>query len=435
MEKLISKLLFVILFSLLQTNIYAQYKLVNEINTDVTFPKNSRIDEVGFEVNKNTICLVQSINDTSSENGNRKHIVISFHDLNSGNEIQKDTIQGITSAFRVYDIDFNDKYCLLVGHKKYLYYERNNTQNAHFVYLPKEILNNKGKSIAFKNANIINDSLALLHGVYNYHPNSSGSGLHLNILNLNTNTIVKSVSYDFPGIGISFMSHSWITVSGGYIYAVSPLSTWLHIYDKYLNLVKKKQLKLFDANSYAKNILYEQYVDSIIKYENIRIEKIVNKYDKDSLEYHREDFQSYIYSKEYIGSTLDSLHGAYNSVNRIFTVNDSIIAVTTATPHDRNVYRNLFLLNKNSLEIVKKIDKWRISPTEEQNKVEDFFVLDISIQDIASPKFKDGYIYTCGFYPTSIFVKDNVKKSADNVFNYIKNHGYKWTILKYKIDN
>ncbi len=399
--KIISNILITIVF-LFSNNTIAQYKLVNEITTEEKYPVGFNFSNLAYEICDGIFFQVNT--------NNAGILIITGADINNGQTKFHDTIYDFPAHFKIQDIAVNKYYICIIGHKKYVYFDRL-TNEAH-LYM------NGNNDIAFVNGDFFNDSILVLHTVYNYHPKSSAQGIHINLLNLRTNKFEKTTNHEIPGVATSVINQSWIEVTNNKIIVSVPLTALLYVFDENMNKTEYK-IEIFDSSQFIVNKQFEAYLDSLVDD------------DKEHLTQRKE---LNIYNKDFISRIIDTMSNNFSYIEKIFVLDNSRIGLTVSNPDNSNRYRDVYILDTKHFKVIKVIKNWQIAIPEYLEKKEDFYAVNLSSNRKMGPFFYDGYLYVPSVYPIALYSNGTADKLFELMFNNIRKNGYTCSLLKYEIN-
>lgn len=278
----------------------------------------------------------------------------------------------------------------------------------------------------------LNDTLVLLYSVYNYHPVSGTSGIHLGLLNLKNDRFIRSADFPFPGIVASVMGYgNWITAEGKNIYIVTPFTGRLIKFDLLLKPVDTVVIPLSWANPKL-NTVFENKTDSMIYSEWNRISNNYKLYGQDSVRKDNSLKRSIVFTKDYIGPMLDSIHHGLEYIEKVMPLNDSIILITVSKPYSNPfMYREIVSYNFRKNSISKRIAQWRTGRKEQLATMEDFFCVDVANDAMKAPYFIGKKVYTYSSFRNELFqpgAKDSLQKI---LYLDTKKNDYSWRLLEY----
>lgn len=417
----------IIIFLCYEVVAFAQYKLVNEVISKDTISTIVDVNTIAFEVIDNRLFQIRNCNESGGD-----CLLVTSYSLDSGQILTRDTIMGLSRNFQVRDIICNGKYVFFTDYDEFVHFEVGKVNTTNITAMPKwsgQVQN----TAKFRSCEFINDSLVLLYITYRFHPFSSLPGLHLSIYNLNTKIIEKHKHFDFPGTGIAQIPRNWVTVVNQRIYALTPLSSILYVFDLNLDLIEKREIKVFPDTLKNVNKVYEKYIDSSLKAEINRLNNIANEFPVDFEMTHNKHYKSEIFSKEYLNKLFDTIK-RFTYIERIFQIDNDKIGIVVHNGSDGSEYRSLCIYDVVKNINIRKYDNWRCIPKDSLYKKEDMFPVDITREKNFNPFFRKNKIYVGNFFPTSFFSPGAYADISQNIFKHVSKNGYVWTVLVYDLE-
>jgi len=168
--------------------------------------------------------------------------------------------------------------------------------------------------------------------------------------------------------------------------------------------------------------------------ESRRIHGIINKYPKDSLKYHRSEFASPIYGKDFISNTIHEVKEKHSYICNISSQRDSLITLSVSRPEYSNKYRDIYFFDPNKKEIVKEYIKFKCVHSDSLAQPKDFFNINFTYGKPLIPFVDRNIIYYPSLYPLSAFETGSYNDVSLKLFNETKNTGYKWNLIKYQLE-
>lgn len=234
---------------------------------------------------------------------------------------------------------------------------------------------NKKKSI--KNIEKINQNLLLLYSIYPNHPGSGFNKAEFYIYDIKKNKIIKEKLIDFEAVVIGEIVHEWVYVDDENIYIVFPLSGKLQKWNSDLNLVKEYELHLnnidFSKNAEFIQVWNKEYQKSYDSYKNILSNKNLPFFDKAT-----------------ITEKVETLRNKSDYIEKIMDFNDSVFAISVYKANYQKEFRDLYLIDKKSMDVIKFYPKWRAMRSNKNDVIEsfeDFITVDLGISKIVQPFF------------------------------------------------
>ena len=398
---LVKNALFII-FLFLYNLSYSQYKFNRTIISMPSFSgfENSSISNVAFDGYDSHIFLMK-----------RENTEIDLYNIDiDNNSILSHAKLNNVPSFLLRDMSANNNNLLLIGNNKVLNFNTHTNSFTFSKYL------DSSRKVYFDKGMNINDTLFILGGICQFHPLDGKSGLYLNVYNGLKNEVIKSKRFDFPGLLLSSMSLNLITVCGETIFVFTPISKYIYVFNLNLDIVDKYKLDIFSNHESNDNFEF-------------RLDSLMNKEDDFIRETKKNN--SIIYTKDFLSNTIDSVRKNMTFIEKVFSVNDSLIALVISKPDYEFKYRDLLFYNPITKKKVKEIIKWNCAGEENLNNFEDYFSVAIFNDECLAPYFFRDKIYNWTNLPIKLYEKTNKSNLNLKMFNYIKDNGYTWSFLEY----
>lgn len=397
------------------------YTIKNFLSTELTFPTDFRFESFSYKI-KDTVAYIvlrQSGDSTTT-------LALTAISTNTGSIISHDTIVNLSPNFKIRDILVSQRFLMLTGKDQFVYYDT----KAQPVF--KNTLNDK-HYLNYENVELLNDSLLLLYRICNFHPASGQAGLHMNVIKISDLTVIHKRIVPFPSVLLASMSKKWVTIANNRIIAVAPLTGVLSIYDFELNEQKNETLNICDSQFKA-NESKEAYYDSLFNNENIRLANIINKYPIDSITNNWHLVRSELHSKGFIGNAISEIRQQHISIEKMYSINDSILLFSVSKPSYAFSYRDVYYYNVKTHTIIKSYTRWPISIQSTIDGYEDVCPINLALDNSVFPTIGMDYAIVCSLLcPDKIEYGSKDAVTAD-IMMKLYSEGYRLKIVKYKIN-
>lgn len=400
------------------------FHIADEISSGENISIKENLSDIPFRIDNNIIYQIRQIN----KHDGRYDLKITSISIDHEGVLRSDTITNIPSSFKIKDFCVRKQRIMITANEKFLLCDMSVQVNT--IYMHPDSLQPKNDTHPFKYCAFLNDSIVLLYTIYDYHPADGPAGVYLKTFNVKTKQFDKLKFMKFPGIAISHLSSNWIAVLGGYIYMVSPLSGTLYQLDQDLNLIDKYDMHIFQGQQLTDNLTFEAYTDSIINFEASRILTIVSKYPKDSIMYHRAEFGSNIYTKDFFAKNIDIIMSKNSFVNQIYSKDDSFIVLSISNPGSNMKYADLLFYDPLKRKIIRSYKHFPCVHPDSLSSPEDLFAINFAADKIAAPQFYEGYVYSSSLFGMSSFELGKYEDVSFRLFSASKSTGYSWNVHK-----
>ncbi len=395
------------------------YKMIESVNTDLVISKNVDLYDIHYKFYNKYLFLFQ-VKRFEQDSSN---VTVTVLDITSGKIIDTDTIPKLHPEFRITDLLVTNECILIVSDDTYI------IKRGHSIFTYNNIEKKR-----FQYCRLLSNNSVLLYLIYNFHPADGIAGLHMYTLNLENNIITNGDIKEFNPVILSVLNSNWLATHRNNIMVVSPLIGTLAFFDSaFENTILYDSINVFSPAELARNIKINHYLDSLFIEENGRLCSKIKTSNKGELKKPL-NLQSIIYTKDYVWKIVDTIRKNYSFIERIFNINDSIIATTVSRPGYNYIYRDLYYYNINTKTIVSVFNKWLCLPTDKINSAEDFFTINIILGATRNPYFKNNNeVYFVSMYNPDLLInglKDEVTKLY---LKDINQNNYRINILRYVI--
>lgn len=256
---------------------------------------------------------------------------------------------------------------------------------------------------------------SLFYSIYPYHPLSKNiDSLQLLVYDWEKDSTVYYKSLPFEGISLGNINKEWVRVIGGMIYVAYPLTGKIFCYDFSLNLKDSFQVKLPELYS-DRNRTFVQWIDAQKEKSDLEILNFLKTKDDDFLK--ENQITSSYYTKEALLERMDTLRTAYSYIEKLISMNDSILCISVRRPLYGEAVRDLYQIDRETGEVLKSWVKWQINRPESGpvRSVEEFFPINLLSSNLYAPYFFDDKAYMMTYLPASLF-KPGDKKEIDKIY-------------------
>lgn len=330
---------------------------------------------------------------------------------------------------RIADSIYITDYCLLPNDQMmFIHYTGLSIFSLEDSKFLRVLPNTKG----LRNVTRLNDSLFLLYEVYPFHPFDGPSLVQLQVYNAYQQGITYEKDVPLEGLSLGNAISQWLQVVNGNIYIVAPLTGRITVYDRTLSEAGRLQIDI-PAIMDPVNRRFSYYMDSCKK--NMDEELIALKKEKGEAYFQTHEVISSYYNKDALRGRLDSFQKHYTYVEKLFTFNDSTIAVSVTKPEYGMKYRDVYFFNVDEGRVTDSIIKWRTYPPAQEiiTRLEDYFTVPLPADAMKEPFFYKGKVYSATAYPVSLFKIGTDKEINSAIYKWQQTNINIWSISGYQL--